>query len=167
MASAKTNGKLKVKVPEGFQKRSYDIEHFWDWEKGPIQGVALAVKLSDSNQDEEKPSALLFVKLSADAVCDHKDPATDEKKEGVVVPKGTIVGVWVKPGMRDVADCHNVEFFMAHEGQKQTGKANPMELFGVYTADDAPRKLVPIIADNRKESKKAGTMFDPPADTPF
>lgn len=141
--------------PEGFEDKTSDLAGFWDGELGfPIQGIPMDVNLSDSEIDTTKTSALVRFRLSTPATCLVDGNAAE-------VPAGQFVGVWYKPGMKDILDCAGIEVFMYLRGEKEIGKPSPMKTYSVKTKKGASgNRLVPV-ADYRKESRANTTVFDP------
>jgi len=141
--------------PEGFEVKTSDLAGFWDGELGlPIQGVPLDVNLSDSEIDTTKTSALIRFRLTATTTC----LVDGQPKE---LEADSNVGVWWKPGMKDLVDCAGVEVFMYMRGEKEIGKPSPMKTYTVKTKNGKAGGKLSIIGDYRKESRANNTVFDP------
>lgn len=134
--------------PAGFSKQGGDIVGFWDPEVCPIQCKPLFVKLFDSNLEPQKPSMLLTVEITKALPA---RPAKDEGDELFVAPKGSLIGIWYKPGMRALRDRCGVETWVKQTGEKDTGKPNPMKLYEVTGNDKGTR--VPVAEDLRDKSR--------------
>jgi hypothetical protein len=154
------------KVTENFTKRSSDIVGFWATKAlVPIICKPLYVKLLDSKRfDKTKPSMLLFVELLMPTACraqnDSDDDNDTDHEDLFVGQPGDLVGIWVKPGMRDIVDCCEVETKMWQDGEKDVDKGNPMKVYRVTTLPGAPKRRIPIVSDTREKSRAASTMFD-------
>ena len=139
-----------LQAPEDFTERGGDLIGFWDPELTPIHCIPLSVKLFDGNIEADKPSILMTVELVSPAgVRPPKD--TEAGEEPFVAPAGSLVGVWYKPGMKSVRDLCGVPCYITPNGEKDTGKPNPMKLFKVESKETGTR--IPVTEDTRDESK--------------
>jgi hypothetical protein len=139
-----------LSAPETFEKRGGDLVGFWDPDFTPIHCIPRSVKLFDGNIEPDKPSILLTVELvKAAGVRPPKDAEGGEAP--FAAPPGSLVGVWYKPGMRAIRDLCGVPVWMTQEGEKDTGKPNPMKLFDVRSDKTGTR--IPVTEDTREESK--------------
>jgi hypothetical protein len=157
------NPKAKVKIerPEGFTKRSSDIIGIWDPDEGPIRCIPRHAKLSDSKKfDKTKPSILIFAELTSECMLRVKAEDEDDEADLIVGEPGDLVGIWGKPGMRDIRNLCNVEIFMFQDGEKDIGKGNPMKVYDISSAETGT--LIPISGDTRDKSAGADTFLDPP-----
>jgi len=155
-----------VGVPQGFEERTSDIVGVWDPDKGPIFFVPSHAAVGDGKKfDKTKPSLLIFGKLTAD--CALKVKARDEDEDGasgtVQGKAGDLVGVWAKPGMKDIATLCGVEVFLTVDPSKDrdTGKGKKMKGYRVASKDE-PNTLIPIRSDRRDLSKGTRCFLDAP-----
>ena len=141
--------------PEGFEDKTSELAGFWDGELGNgIQGIPLDVSLSDSEIDTTKTSALIRIRLTKPTVCLVDNQPAE-------VEAGKCVGVWYKPGMRDILDCAGVETFFFQRGSREIGKPSPMKTYCFKTkGGKSGSRLVPV-NDWRKDSRSNTTAFDP------
>ena len=76
-----------------------------------------------------------------------------------------MVGVWLKSGMRNIRNMCGLPVLMQFTGEKKLkGKPasfNPMKTFQ-FDVGKGVGTLIPVIEDNRKESRNVPTMFDSP-----
>jgi hypothetical protein len=141
-------------IPKGYQEFSDDLTGFYDWEvgSGPIHFIPGEVRLSDSKADDTKCSALCIGEL-----VDNCDSIVTKDGEVVKGRKGDQVGVWLKPGMRGLANLAGVPVYMYQEGEVDTGKPNAMYLFKCFAKGKA-RKLM-VTEDFRRTSKDGKLPF--------
>lgn len=152
-----------VALPEGFQDRSSNIVGVWDPESGPIQFVPSHAIVTDSKTfDKTKPSTLLFGKLTKPTILKTKGDEDDDDAVLVEGRPGDLVGVWVKPGMRDIAGLGGVEVFMARDPSedKDVDKGNDMKGFRIGSVKTGTR--IELSTDLRDKSKGTRCIFDPP-----
>jgi len=155
------NPKAKIQRPEGFTKRSSDIVGIWDPDQGPIRCIPRHAKLSDSKKfDKTKPSIFIFAELTAPCELRVKSEDEDDETDLITGEPGDLVGIWGKPGMRDIANLCNVEVFMFQDGEKDIGKGNPMKVYDISSARIGT--LIPISSDTRDKSAHVETFLDPP-----
>lgn len=157
------NSARKAAPPPGYRKQSIDVVGYWNpAESGPIHFVPRMVKLFDNVTEETKPSILIIGQLIDDMRVDAKDDATG-KFEPVDAKSGDNVGVWYKPGMRAIVNLCDAKVWMNQEGERKTGKPNPMKLFSVLSP--GPNKRFSMIFDEREESAGRQTDFTGPKQT--
>ena len=151
------------KPRQGMQRVSGDVVGFHDCEtQGPLFGIPRAAKLSDNGQDETKPSCFVIFEALEDTKA--VEGSGDEAHE-VQVRKGEMVGLWLKAGMKAIRNLCGlpVEVFFVGEKKLKGRPASqkPMKVFefDVGAGKGAP---IPVIEDNRKQSRNAPTMFDAP-----
>jgi hypothetical protein len=133
--------------PKGLQSHSDDIVAFWDYETGGIYCIPKFVKLSDSKLDRSKVSYLMFATLVRPRLLATGEGVSSQCKEG------DLIGVWLKPGMRNVRRCAGAKTWIEYTGEKDVGKGNPMKTFTVDS--DGTGTVLPILEDNRQHSKGA------------
>lgn len=183
--------------PEGFEAAADDIQAYWlaatqgikgrdgrnpawwyDPEYGykpgspPILFTPLDCVLMDSSIDSSKTSTLIFGRLERAQVLQSANPEEGEQR----FEKGTIVGIWGKPGMRSLLKLGNTVVWMAN-GKEIAGKKvnfkdlgadypNPMVVFDIR--HEAPGQPLAVREDRREESmprdkpKKGGKPKAPP-----
>lgn len=149
---------LHRKKAEAKEVVTSDVVGYWNSDgEIPITGVPeVGVIATDSGIDKSKPSMLMKWKVTIPTVVVDKDD-----NENVCQP-GDLVGVWYKPGMRDVRTLGGVEVTMARNEakDKDTGKGNPMKAFEVRGPRGVTGQLLRITEDRRERSAGAATVFD-------
>lgn len=152
-----------VALPEGFTDRNSDIVGVWDSESGPLFFIPEHAIATDSKKfDKTKPSVLLFGSLTRPAILKTKGDEDDDDAVTVQGEPGDAVGVWVKPGMRDIVNLGGVEVFLSRDESKDKdiGKGNDMKGFRV--GSKAVGRRIELSNDLRDKSKGTRCMFDPP-----
>jgi hypothetical protein len=157
----------KFKAPKGFTAQSTNAIGYWsDDGESDIRIVLRGVRLFDGSEktDRGKPSAMLIGELKSQATLVTKD---DE----IQGEPGDVVGVFYRPGMgRDLIHAVGLEVWIAPlfdaDGNRKeisTGKANKMKAYDVAFGGKLDTgKRLPILGDDRKESRHAKTAFDDP-----
>ena len=149
-------------APKGYEKKNSDVVGYWS-EDEPIHFIPRSVKLLDGNIDKTKPSIIIVGELQEPTILSNKDA---DPFQGEV---GQIVGVWYKPGMRDIAKSAGLKVWLDKDLEadgetqklKKMKKGNPMKLYVVQSAA-GPEKRIPINEDTRKEARHVATPFDDP-----
>jgi hypothetical protein len=147
--------KVSFKAPEGFSDQNQDVVGFYDQEVEPvIEFVPIEAILSDSNLDESKVSTLIFGKLVKPT------KLVETSKSGNVIEgkKGDLVGIWGKPGMRALRNLCGEHVIMYPDGQRETGKPNPMTVYKCLAAKKGSR--LPVVEDRREKSKNADAWVE-------
>lgn len=167
------NKSIDDKTTQGFEDRTSDLEGYWVSEAAPIHCRPEHVKLFDGQINKGKPSALVTVFLLSPTVCSRSSDEDPDKKDLKIIPAGKKVGIWMKPGMRDLANCAGAETVIRLTGTKKVHKEkgmNPMKVYSVKSKGEV-RKLS-VEEDRRQESASVKTIFDvkrapaaPPAGT--
>lgn len=147
--------------PEGFERRTTDVTGFYDGES-TLRVIPIEVKAFDGNQDDSKPSCLIIAKLAQAANLRSKD--NDGNEITVKAKTGDMVGIWYKPGMRDIVDCGGVEVFIRPGGEKDVGKQQPMKVFEIYTRGSQKGTPLLVTTDQRAESRDVNLPFKLSAD---
>jgi hypothetical protein len=142
-------------LPEGFKKVDSDIIGFWQSDMGPIFFVPEEATVSDSKLEPQKPSGLIRGTLVQGC-----EALLNSDGEQVVGKPGDRVGVWAKPGMRELKALAGAKVFMFADGEKDTGKPNAMALFEIATADGKLGNPLPI-EDRRKQSRGHASWLAP------
>lgn len=148
-----------AKAGEGLEDRKSDVVGYWVPEQAPIHCKPMHVKLFDGQIDAGKPSALVTVIALSPTVVSTSSDEDDSKKIGIC-KKGDIIGIWMKPGMRDMLNTAGAETTIEYTGQKKVHKKpgmNPMKMFSVKAKGGA---RLPIEEDRRDKSASVATMFD-------
>jgi hypothetical protein len=126
-----------ARVPAGYQRQSSDIVGFWDPEtSGPIHFIPRHVKLFDSKIEPTKSSTLLTGEL-VDAC-----KVVDASSNVIEARKGELVGIWTKPGMRDLQNLAGVAVYMYQDGEKDIGKPSPMKMFSIFSKERGGKLFV-------------------------
>jgi hypothetical protein len=152
-----------MELPEGGQEITGDIVGYWDWEKSAIRCIPRSVKMFDGQIEPHKVSILILAELTRPCqtyIKADEDNEDDGDEEGRVYTKtgvGQMVGVWYKPGMRAIVMKGGVDCYIKQEGEKKTGKPNPMKKFKVVAGPGGFK--LPIIEDTREESEDVLTAF--------
>jgi len=152
---AAPKGPQRFNAPAGYAEQTGDITGFWDDSLSPtIHFIPVEVRAFDSQLDKNKPSMLVIGKL-VDAI-----PLSSGKTGKTVEGKpGELVGVWAKPGMRNLKNLAGVRVFMYDSGETlATGKVNPMRVYKVLSKDKGAELLV--TDDKRKQSRGAKLFFE-------
>ena len=155
MAKAQaTPAPSKPVTREGLSRNSGDVVGFKDPEtQGELFGIPRAMKASDSQIDETKPSIfVIFELLEATKVT---EGSGDEAKE-ITAKKGDMVGLWVKGGMRPLRNFGGLKVLVQYGGVKKLkGRPAGQDPMKIYHFDtDKPVGLpIPLIEDNRKVSR--------------
>lgn len=141
-------------MPDEFESVSTQVEGYWDPKRsGPMTWIPRGIRLSDSNQDEKKSSALCMGTLAAPCmlVTTEKDKA---KRRLVTMPKGTSVGVYLKAGMRDLEGKGGATVWMGRNGTKEIpGRDQAMALFKIGRVKGSPKgEKLELIEDQRNTS---------------
>ena len=129
----------------------------------PITGVPeVGVIAIDSGIDKAKPSMLLKFKVTVPTIVVDQDD-----NENICQP-GDLVGVWYKPGMRDIRTLGGLEVTMSRNEakDKDTGKGNAMKAFEVRGPRGQTGQLLRITEDRREKSAQAQTIFDVKQEAP-
>lgn len=151
----------KVATPEGFEDVSSDIEAVYDFKHTP-EPIYVRPKhytLSDA-KDGSKPAILIHAELMQPApLVDMKD----DSEESVVreYPAGTMIGIWYRPGLRQIMQCAGAVTFVAHLGKQDTGNPfNKMEAFKVARAKGEKAEQLSCSADYRKKTRGMALPWD-------
>lgn len=148
-------------VPEGLRKYTGDVLGFHDLEtQGPIHGIPMGAKISDSKIDASKPSSFVIFKLLSPTTYTE---GTGDDAVVLEAKKDDCLGVWTKGGMRPIRMCCGLEVFMVHTGEKKLkgrpAAQDPMKTYDFHIGK-GPQKLIPIIEDTREKSSGEKSMFD-------
>lgn len=161
-AAEKPKDPPKHQAPEGYQTRGGDVTGFWDPESGhPIHFIPREANLSDSKLDSKKPSTLVIGTL-VDAVPLYLTSQDGKSVDEVQGQPGDTVGVWAKPGMAALKNLAHVKVYMYPNGEKNTGKPNPMKLFEVLSRGIG--KPLQVVQDRRVQSRHLATWLTDPRD---
>ena len=135
-----------------------DVIGYWDSDgEIPITGVAeVGVIAIDSTIDKTKPSMLLKIKATVPTIVLDKDDNEN------ICKVGDLVGVWFKPGMRDIRTLGGLEVTLSRNESKDknVGKGNDMKAFDVFGPRGQTGQLLRIVEDRREKSINAKTVFD-------
>lgn len=161
-AATTTASKAAFQVPKGMQRVSSDVVGFYDPKiaQQDVHFIPREAVLMDGNAEAHKPSMLIFAELVSPC------KIVETSKSGNIIDgkPGDMIGIWGKPGMKDMRDCCGEPVFMYPDTVKDTGKPNPMQVFAVHASKRTAR--IPISEDRREKSKSADTWLDVPKDGP-
>lgn len=132
-----------------FKEQSDDVVGFWAEDEGPIYGVPRGSRVFDSSIDERKMSGLITFELLAPCVVSVKD--NDGERSLEKVEKGSLVGVWAKPGMKPLKRLQGVAVIMSVKGEKDIGKPNPMVTYTIKSKSSGT--TLELTSDTRNKSK--------------
>ena len=146
---------LSVELDKGIKlnKRTEDVTGYWLPEHSPIFCIPRQARAFDSNLDPTKPSILIMVELLKE--CALRDAETEKARIGKA---GELVGIWYKPGMKDVGQCAGLKTLITLDGTKDVGRPSPMTVFRVETVEKTSAPLM-ITSDFRKHSAAAKLPF--------
>jgi hypothetical protein len=150
-----------AKAAASYEDRTSDVAGFWEAGLSDFHGVPENVKLFDSILNPEKPSCLVTAKVESPCIISTSEETADGKKKLRPSLPGEKVGIWTKPGMRDMVLCGGVSTRISFSGTKDVHKKkgfNPMKMFTVTSEKGGVR--IPIIEDRREKSKNTPTIFD-------
>ncbi len=138
-------------IPAGYEKRTDEVVGFWDPSLGPIHFVPQFARAFDNKTDKTKPSILIQGTSVGTNTLITKDEDFVDAKEGQTI------GVWYKPGMIAIRSLRGVPVYMFQNGERDTGKPQPMILFEVLSPKTGDELI--ITGDYRKQSAKAPLPF--------
>jgi hypothetical protein len=156
----------KLETREGLSRNSGDVVGFKDPEKqGPLYGIPRAMKASDSQLDASKPSIFVIFELLESTTV--TEGSSEDAKE-ITAKKGDMVGLWVKGGMRPLRNFAGLNVLVQYGGEKKLKNRpagqDPMKIYHFDT--NKPVGLpIPLIEDNRKESRDVVSTWLPAAKT--
>lgn len=141
-------------LPAEFQQVNLDIVGFWR-EDRPIQCRPETVKLFDNKTEKVKPSALITVRLTED--CEVLDPKTGELLEA---KEGQLVGIWGRPGMRDLRVLAGCRVAIIPDGEIEIkDKPNPMRAYKIFSHKDDEGSTLKVDLDKREKSKNSECIW--------
>lgn len=152
---------------EGLSRNSGDVVGFKDPEtQGELFGIPRAMKASDSQLDTTKPSIfVIFELLEATKVT---EGTGDDAKE-ITAKKGDMVGLWIKGGMRPLRNFGGLKTLVQYGGEKKLkgrpAGQSPMKIYH-FDTDKPAGTVIPLIEDNRKESRDVVNAWLPAAKKP-
>ncbi len=140
---------------EGLKRFTGDVVGFHDCEtQGELYGIPRAAKASDSQLDSAKPSLFVIFELLED--CKVYEGSGNEQTEKTA-KAGEMVGLWVKSGMRAIKSMGGRKVLVQHVGEKKLKNKpaafNALKLFDFDLDPSETGSLIPIIEDNRKDSR--------------
>jgi hypothetical protein len=143
----------KVVTPDGFEDVSSDIAAVYDFKvTASVFVTPLHYTLSDA-KDGKKPQILIHCDLLKPAVLVDLQDDTSEEKVAREFPAGTRVGIWYRPGLRNIMQCAGTATFIAFEGERDVGQIQPMKMFKVSRKKGANAAELPLSADYRKNTR--------------
>lgn len=143
--------KAAMKTAEGFDEVSLDLVGFYDFKgaENTIFFVPIDVILMDSNIKKTQPAALIRARLVKP--CKVK-MAARAGGEIIQANKGDMIGIWYKPGMRNLATCAGAECQMYQEGSTDTSQPSEMLDFRIAKKHGQEGHKLPIVEDRRDKS---------------
>lgn len=149
---------LHKKKAESKDEVTSDVVGYWNSDgEIPITGIVeIGVIAIDSGIDKTKPSMLLKVKATVPTIVVDKDDNEN------ICKAGDLVGIWFKPGMRDIRTLGGLEVTLSRneDKDKDVKKGNDMKGFDVFGPRGQTGQLLRITEDRREKSKEAKTVFD-------
>jgi hypothetical protein len=140
-------------IPAEFQQVNLDIVGFW-WEDCIINCIPESVKLFDNKTEKLKPSALITARLTKGCEVVNKDG------EVISAEEGQLVGIWGRPGMRDLRVLAGCRVAIVPDGEIEIkGKPNPMRAYKVYAHKEDEAKPLPVDLDKRDKSKNSECIW--------
>lgn len=140
-------------LPAGFTQVNLDIVGFWN-EDCMITCVPLNVKLFDNKVENVKSSALITVKLL--------EPIEVRTSEGEVVPAepGSLVGIWGRPGLRELKVLGNCRVAIVPDGEIPVkDKPNPMRAFKIFSHQEDTPTALKVALDKREKSRGTENLW--------
>jgi hypothetical protein len=139
---------------EEYVRFNQDIEGFWDGD-GTVHFAPTGYKSFPSKKFKDKMSTIILGRaLSAVS-------GVDPDGEPTELEAGMLIGVWYKPGMRDLLSLYGAKVKMKADGEKELpGKGNPMKVFAIGVAKGTVPKELPNLTPTPKlttEAKKTGS----------
>ncbi len=161
-SQAQTSTTPAARAPrEGMRRVSGDVVGFRDIQtQGSLYGIPRAAKLSDSGADPKKPSGFVILEALEDMKVTE---GSGEEANEILAKKGDMVGLWLKGGMRQIRNLCGVPVEIHYEGEKKLkGRPAAQKPMHVFAFDIGAGKgtPLPVIEDNRKQSRNEPTMFD-------
>jgi len=146
---------------EGMRRVNGDVVGFRDIQtQGSLYGIPRAAKLSDNGQDLKKPSCFVIFEALEDMKVTE---GTGDEAQEILAKKGDMVGLWLKGGMRQIRNLCGIPVEIHYGGEKKLkGRPAAQKPMQVYNFDLGEGKgtPIPVIEDNRKQSRNEPTMFD-------
>lgn len=158
-------------APDDFETISEDVKAYYDQRSsGAIIWIPRGIRLMDNRQSPERSTALILGELRREALL--QENAREEAVDGEERPKaklrkfpaGTSIGVWAKPGMRDLRKFGGQEVWMQASGtRKLPGREKPMALFEIKRKKGStPAVPYELVADTRETSIAEPAMTEHP-----
>lgn len=156
---------LFAKLLPGAKEHSSDIQGTWDSDdpSNPIICIPKYAAVGDGKKfDKSKPSLLIFVELVHPCRVNVKSDNEDSEPVTEMAPKGALVGIWGKPGMRDMRDFCGQTILIVRDPKKDKdiGKGNDLKGYRIGHTTQ-PDKRIPILTDRRDASKGTRCFLDP------
>lgn len=154
--------------PEAFKAVGGDLVGYWEAPSPPkrkdwladrntppvsigspaVLFTPLHVTLSDSKMKGESHRCSTLIHCRLEEECELRSA---DKEEGYkVFPKGSLFGIWSKPGMRDLNTLAETTVWMGPGGFKDTGSPSLMVAFDIQAGQKGQK--LPIKEDRRKDS---------------
>jgi hypothetical protein len=144
---------------EEYVQFNQDIEGFWDGE-GIVHFSPTGFKSFPSKKFKGKQSIIVVGRAISAA------SGVDSEQEPITLEAGALLGVWYKPGMRDLMSLYGAKVKMKADGEKDIGQINPMKVFAIAVAKGTTPKELPNLTPITK--KTASDVVDADdTDIPF
>lgn len=146
----------------GAKIRTSDIVGVWDPEiSGPIVCIPHHAVVGDGKKfDKAKPSCLIFAELVR-PIKVSTSREDSEEKTFVDAQVGELVGIWAKPGMKDIRGLCGVAVVMARDPSKDKDVDKGNDMKGFRVASKATGTMIPLTEDRREKSKGVRCILDP------
>lgn len=146
----------------GAKIRTSDIVGVWDPEiSGPIVCIPRHAVVGDGKKfDRAKPSCLIFAELVRPIKVSTSREESEEKTF-VDAVAGDLIGIWAKPGMKDIRGLCGVPVVMARDPRKDKDVDKGNDMKGFQVASLVTGSMIPITEDRREKSKGVRCILDP------
>lgn len=171
MSSKKTTKKTDVKkpviqepsvtLPEGFDTLDQSLDSMWTHDT-PLYVKPFGYTLSDNKLGQgaqKRVNVLIHCHLLQSV--EAKSLNEETKDEILTFHPGATIGIWYKPGLRNLLLCHECETYVAPNGEKDVGQILPMKVF-VVAKKRGQKSMgeMPCLGDYRKETRRQPLPWD-------
>lgn len=139
-----TAPRTATKPDDGYVRVSDDIDGFWDG-TGTAHFTPTGLKTFKSKTFRDRMSTIIFARALSPVSC--MGVATEDSDgESFVLEAGGKLGIWYKPGMKQLLNLAGSKVKMTADGEKDVGKGNPMKLFAIDVARGSVMKKLPDLS---------------------